>query len=300
MTADHAESGGVSRRRLLASLGVLAAASACTPGPAATGDGSSGAPAAAASSGRPSGGSTVPASSRTPSTAPTDPPVSPASSTQVADSTTSTGPAVGGPATGGPAAEVMRGAGTRPQVALTFHGAGDPAIARDVLDVIAARGARITVMVVGTWLDASPELAGVITAAGHELGNHTWTHPILADLAEDDMAAEINRCRDLLVALTGGPGTFFRPSSAQHATDLVRQVAGRSGYATCLSYDVDSTDWTDPGPRAIRQAVAAATAGSVVSLHFGHPGTVDALPGVLDDLAARGLAPVTASTLLAP
>lgn len=305
MTADHAESGGVSRRRLLASLGVLAAASACTPGPAATGGGSSGALAAAASSGRPSGGGAVTASSRTPSTAPTDPPVSPASPTQVADSTTSTGPAVGGPAvggpaTGGPAAEVMRGTGTRPQVALTFHGAGDPAIARDVLDVIAARGARITVMVVGSWLDASPELAGVITAAGHELGNHTWTHPILADLAEDDMAAEINRCRDLLVALTGGPGTFFRPSSAQHATDLVRQVAGRSGYATCLSYDVDSTDWTDPGPRAIRQAVAAATAGSVVSLHFGHPGTVGALPGVLDDLAARGLAPVTASTLLAP
>ena len=300
MTADHAESGGVSRRRLLASLGVLAAASACTPGPAATGDGSSGAPAAPASSGGPSGGGAVTASSRTPSTAPTDPPVSPASPTQVADSTTSTGPAVGGPAVGGPAAEVMRGTGTRPQVALTFHGAGDPAIARDALDVIAARGARITVMVVGTWLDASPELAGVITAAGHELGNHTWTHPILADLAEDDMAAEINRCRDLLVALTGGPGTFFRPSSAQHATDLVRQVAGRSGYATCLSYDVDSTDWTDPGPRAIRQAVAAATAGSVVSLHFGHPGTVGALPGVLDDLAARGLAPVTASTLLAP
>jgi peptidoglycan/xylan/chitin deacetylase (PgdA/CDA1 family) len=77
-------------------------------------------------------------------------------------------------------------------------------------------------------------------------------------------------------------------------------VAGRSGYATCLSYDIDSTDWTDPGPRAIQQAVAAATAGSVVSMHFGHPGTVEALPGILDDLSARGLTPVTASVLLAP
>ena len=285
MTPDRSASGGVSRRSLLASLGALAAASACTPG-AATEAGSS--------SGTTASGTPTPTTPAVSTAAPplSAPPAGPGSSS------TSTSAATSAPAAGEPAVEVLRGPGTRPQVALTFHGAGDPAIARAALDVLAQHQARVTVMVVGTWLDANPELAGAITAAGHELGNHTWTHPVLADLPEADMADEINRCRDLLVTLTGGPGAFFRPSSAQHATDLVRQVAGRSGYPTCLSYDVDSTDWTDPGVRAIRQAVAAATAGSVVSLHFGHPGTVDALPGLLDDLAARGLTPVTASALL--
>ena len=202
--------------------------------------------------------------------------------------------------TGGPAEEVGRGSGTRPQVALTFHGAGDPAIAQNFLDILASRQTNITVMVVGTWLAANPGLAGVIASAGHELGNHTWTHPVLADLSYAGIQDEIIRCRDLLAQLTGSPGAFFRQSSAQHATDQILEIAGRSGYATCLSYDIDSTDWTDPGPQAIRQAVSAATAGSVVSLHFGHPGTVAALPGILDDLAARGLTPVTASTLLTP
>jgi len=202
--------------------------------------------------------------------------------------------------TGGPAVEIARTRGTRPQVALTFHGAGDPAIAQNLLDVLGSRQANVTVMTVGTWLAANPNLAGVIASAGHELGNHTWTHPVLADLSYAGIQDEIVRCRDLLAQLTGSPGAFFRQSSAQHATDQILEIAGRSGYATCLSYDIDSTDWTDPGPQAIRQAVSAATAGSVVSLHFGHPGTVAALPGILDDLAARGLTPVTASTLLAP
>ena len=66
-----------------------------------------------------------------------------------------------------------------------------------------------------------------------------------------------------------------------------------------LSYDVDSRDFTDPGAVVIRRNVASVTAGSVVSLQLGHRGTLDALPGVLDDLAARGLRPVTASALFA-
>jgi peptidoglycan/xylan/chitin deacetylase (PgdA/CDA1 family) len=77
----------------------------------------------------------------------------------------------------------------------------------------------------------------------------------------------------------------------------VLRLAGAAGYATVLSYDVDSRDFTDPGATAIRHAVAAATPGSVVSMHLGHPDTLTALPGLLDDLTARGLNPVTASAL---
>jgi peptidoglycan/xylan/chitin deacetylase (PgdA/CDA1 family) len=283
MTADRPDSGGLSRRSLLASIGVLAAASACSPAATTAQAPSAGSSSAAGSVTAPALTTSADSSSVSPSPTPSTPAISPSAT----------------PPVGGPAVEVVRGSGTRPQVALTFHGAGDPAIAQDVLDVLGAHQAHVTVMVVGTWLAANPRLAGVIASAGHELGNHTWTHPVLTDLPESGIRDEIDHCRDLLVQLTGSPGAFFRQSSAQHATDQIREVAGRSGYATCLSYDIDSTDWTDPGPAAIRQAVAAATAGSVVSMHFGHPGTVEALPGILDDLTARGLTPVTASTLLA-
>ena len=61
---------------------------------------------------------------------------------------------------------------------------------------------------------------------------------------------------------------------------------------------MDSLDFTDPGAATVRSQVATASRGSIVSMHFGHQDTVTALPGVLGDLAARGLTPVTVSTLL--
>lgn len=120
----------------------------------------------------------------------------------------------------------------------------------------------------------------------------------MADMATPTVLSEIERCRDELVALVGTPGAFFRQSSAQTATQQELVEAGVAGYSRVLSYDIDGLDWKDPGPTVIRAAVATATAGSVVSLHLGHQGTVAALPGILTDLSARGLRPVTATELL--
>ena len=193
--------------------------------------------------------------------------------------------------------ELVHAGSGRPQVALTFHGAGDLDLARRVLTVLHDRGAVVTVLAVGTWLQHYPDAARLVTDLGHELGNHTWSHPDLAALGRDGIRTEIERCRDRIAAATGGPGAFFRPSQAQHATPEIRAIAAAAGYPTVLSYDIDSRDFTDPGPAAVRRNVAPVAAGGVVSMHLGHPGTLAALPGLLDDLAARGLAPVTASTL---
>ncbi|NMH99536.1 polysaccharide deacetylase family protein [Pseudonocardia acidicola] len=203
------------------------------------------------------------------------------------------------PARTGPATEIERAGSGRPEVALTFHGAGDLDLARKVLTEFHDRGAAVTVLAVGTWLQQYPDAAKMVTDLGHELGNHTWSHPDLAALGEAGIRAEIEKCRDRIAALTGGPGDFFRPSQAQHATAEVRKLAGAAGYPKVLSYDVDSRDFTDPGVTAIRHYIAAAGPGSVVSMHLGHPGTLAAVPGILDDLAARGLTPVTAGRLFA-
>jgi peptidoglycan/xylan/chitin deacetylase (PgdA/CDA1 family) len=200
----------------------------------------------------------------------------------------------------GPAVEFAHGPRTRAEVALTFHGAGDPGIARDLLAVFAAHRAAVTVLAVGSWLSTYPAFAHDIVTGGHELGNHTYNHLDIDSLDQQSAQQEIVRCRDLLQRLTGTGGAHFRPSQTQHASPLVLRLAGAAGYSVCLSYDIDSLDWTDPGADAIRRNVQAATAGSIVSMHFGHSGTVSAMPAILDDLAGRGLAPVTATTLLRP
>jgi peptidoglycan/xylan/chitin deacetylase (PgdA/CDA1 family) len=201
--------------------------------------------------------------------------------------------------TSGPAVEITHGARDKPAVALTFHGAGDVGLARQILQIANARGARITVMVVGTWLSDNPGIAAEIVAGGHLLGNHTWSHQDINSMSEDEMRQEVIRCRDLLIQTAGTPGAYFRPSQTQTANALMKQVAGAAGYAITLSYDVDSMDYTDPGAAAVRKNLTAAQAGSIVSMHLGHQDTVDALPDVLDDLKARDLAAVTVGELLA-
>ncbi|MFI7352467.1 polysaccharide deacetylase family protein [Streptomyces avidinii] len=197
--------------------------------------------------------------------------------------------------------EIDHGPRDRPRVALTFHGNGDPAIARAVLAAAEKGGARVTVLAIGSWLDAHPELARRILDGGHELGNHTQRHLAINDMSEAEAYAEITGCAQRLKRLTGSIGTWFRPSQTQYATPLVRKLAQRAGYPHVLSYDVDSLDFTSPGAAAvIRTVTGTIRPGSVVSLHFGYADTVDAMPPLLEELARRKLRAVTTTELLTP
>lgn len=184
-------------------------------------------------------------------------------------------------------------------VALTFHGQGDRKSTTALLTEAERAGARITVLAVGQWLDAEPQLARRVLDGGHELGNHTMRHLSICSMSAKAAYAEITECADRLRRLTGGIGRWFRPSRAKRATDEVVRLARKAGYPHILSYDVDSLDFTDPGAEAVRRTVLGAVRpGSVVSLHFGHAGTVAALPAILDGLHRRGLRAVTTTELL--
>ncbi|MBD0710650.1 MULTISPECIES: polysaccharide deacetylase family protein [unclassified Streptomyces] len=199
----------------------------------------------------------------------------------------------------GQPAEIDHGPRDRPRVALTFHGQGDPALARTVLAHAEDAGARVTVLAVGSWLDAHPELARRVLDGGHDLGNHTQHHIDVDALTEDEAYAEIDACATRLRRLTGSIGTWFRPSRTQHAAPAVLRAARRAGYPHVLAYDVDSLDHTSPGADAIvRNVTGPLRPGSVVSLHLGYPGTAAALPLLLAALDRRGLRAVTTTELL--
>jgi peptidoglycan/xylan/chitin deacetylase (PgdA/CDA1 family) len=195
--------------------------------------------------------------------------------------------------------QVVHGPRDRPQVALTFHGQGPISMAEALLAEAERAGARVSVLAVGTWLVQYPQIARRILSRGHDLGNHTMHHLDIAAMDAAGAYAEISGCAQELRVLTGSAGRWFRPSQTQYATPLIEREARRAGYQTCVSYDVDSLDYTDPGPDAIVATVLrSARPGSIVSLHFGHAGTVTALPAILRGLTGRGLRPVTLTALL--
>lgn len=145
--------------------------------------------------------------------------------------------------------QIDHGPRDRPRVALTFHGQGDPAIARAVLAEAERAHARITVLAVGSWLDEHPDMARRILDGGHDLGNHTQSHVDISAMGEAAAYAEITGCAQRLRRLTGSIGTWFRPSRSRYATPLVQRLARRAGYPHVLSYDVDSSTSPLQAPR---------------------------------------------------
>lgn len=224
-------------------------------------------------------------------------PPSTARPTSGSPSPTATRPGAQDPTASG--ADLVHGPRDVPAVALTFHGAGDPSLTRGALAALAAADAKVTVMAVGTWLQQNPSLARAVLDAGHELGNHTWSHQAMRRLGPVACRTEIARAKALITELAGTPVRWFRPSGTPTSTATIRAAALTSGYDRCLSYDVDPLDYTDPGAAAVTRGVLSAVRpGSIVSLHLGHAGTVAALPDVLAGLADRGLRAVTTSSLV--
>ena len=201
---------------------------------------------------------------------------------------------------GQPAEVVFSGPRTRHQVAFTFHLSGDPALVSRLLDTAAEADVSISLFAVGRWLAEHPALVQRILAAGHDLDNHTWSHPVLGRLSGPAVAAEIRRCRAALTQATGSGGRYFRPSGMTRPTPLVLAEAGAAGYPLVVAYDVDPRDYTDPGADAVAARVTARLRpGSIVSLHTGHTGTITALAPILTTARARGLQPVRLQQLLA-
>jgi peptidoglycan/xylan/chitin deacetylase (PgdA/CDA1 family) len=188
-------------------------------------------------------------------------------------------------------------------VALTFHVNGDRGLVDALLDLLAARRTVVTAFMVGAFVDANADVLPRIVHDGHEVANHTYNHLTFAELAVDQMTSEVVRCRDALSRAAGTPGRFFRPSGTSNGTEpptaAELAVIGAAGYTAVAGFDVDPSDYADPGSEAVvSRTVAGMQAGSIVSLHAGHQGTLDALPAILDDLDRRGLHPATLSTLL--
>ncbi len=212
-----------------------------------------------------------------------------------------------------PASFVIRRGGDVPgKVVLTFDDGPSPEWTPKILDILKAKGVHASFFIVGENGAANPRLVQRILAEGHELGNHTFTHPNLGETPDSVAGIELNATQRLIEALTGRSTRLFRPpyfgdaepSTAQEIAPM--GVAERLGYLT-VGLKVDPDDWQQPSAGKIVQRVIAQTTdpdperrGQVVLLHDGggdRSRTVAALPEMIDALREKGLEFVTISEL---
>ena len=212
-----------------------------------------------------------------------------------------------------PASFVVRRAGEMPgKIALTFDDGPDPQWTPKILDILKEKGVHATFFIIGENGAAYPRLVQRALAEGHDLGNHTFTHPNLGETPNGVAALELNATQRLIEALTGRSTRLCRPpylgdaepTSAEEIAPM--QEAERLGYLI-VGLKVDPDDWQKPAPELIVERVVAQATdpdpekrGQIVLLHDAggdRAATVAALPKLIDALRAKGFEFATVSEL---
>jgi peptidoglycan/xylan/chitin deacetylase (PgdA/CDA1 family) len=184
-------------------------------------------------------------------------------------------------------------------LAMTFDDGPHPQHTPRLLDMLKQRGIKATFFVVGQNAAQYPEILKRIAAEGHELANHSYTHPILNPLGEGGIREQLDKTHQAVLGATGVTMKLLRPPYGALTENMRRWTRQTFGYSTVL-WDVDPLDWkVRDAARVQSEILGHARAGSIVLAHDIHKTTVDAMPETLDALAAKGFKFATVSELIA-
>jgi len=182
------------------------------------------------------------------------------------------------------------------EVALTFDDGPRPEVARELLNVLGKEEVKATFFVVGSQVEKHPALVRRMMNEGHEVGNHTYSHPRLNGLDAAGIKAEIARCDKAIFQATGARTNLFRPPGMRY-DDVVIDTAQDLNYVT-VHWNVGAQDFVGRDTSKVAQKVLNNTRpGSVILLH-GHPDTLRAIPEIVRTLRAKGYRFVTVSQML--
>lgn len=186
-------------------------------------------------------------------------------------------------------------------VALTFDFGSDAGNLSRILQTLGDRGVKATFFATGQAATNNPAAVRSVVTQGHEIGNHSYSHPYFTQLTSAQMADELSRASTAIRNASGqAPKPYFRPPYGDY-NSAVLQAAGNAGYTHTIMWTIDTVDWRGVSSASIRdKVVGGATPGTIVLMHVGGgaTGTPDALPGMIDGLRANGYRLVTLSELM--
>jgi peptidoglycan/xylan/chitin deacetylase (PgdA/CDA1 family) len=185
-----------------------------------------------------------------------------------------------------------------PYIAMTFDDGPSATLTPKLLDLLAARHVKATFFVIGENVAEHPEIVARAAREGHEIGNHSWSHPNFAKMSQESVRSQLKRTDDAIKSAIGNRPTLLRPPYGSITDREKHWIHDEFGYQIIL-WDVDPYDWKRPGPAVVRNRILKETqSGSIVLSHDIHTGTIEAMPSTLDALEAKGFQFVTVSELI--
>src|SRR5438874_11431461 len=186
-----------------------------------------------------------------------------------------------------------------PYIAMTFADGPSATLTPKLLDLLAAHHIKATFFVIGENVAEHPEIVARAAREGHEIANHSWSHPNFGKMSQESVRSQLQRTHDAIKSAIGKSPTLLRPPYGSITEREKRWIHDEFGYDIIL-WDVDPLDWKRPGSAVVRNRILKETRpGSIVLSHDIHRGTVEAMPSTFDELEAKGFKFVTVSELLA-
>lgn len=182
---------------------------------------------------------------------------------------------------------------TRKAVALTFDDGPSPKTTPVALDLLKKYNAKGTFFMVGHDVEGNEDIIKRVIAEGHQIGNHSWDHPVLTKISLEKAKSQINDTTAALKKASGLDVHIMRPPYG--AINGAIQAAVDQSF---ILWDVDTLDWKNRNTASIMKEVRKAQAGSIILMHDIHQTTIDALPLILQYLTEQGFEMVTIEELM--
>ena len=183
------------------------------------------------------------------------------------------------------------------KIAISFDAAWGQTYTEDILKTLEKYNVKSTFFLVGFWVDKYPDLVKKIYGQGHEIGNHSSTHPKMSTLSDAKIKEELESTSEKIQKITGKKPIVFRPPFGDYDNDMLR-VCSDLGYYT-IQWDVDSLDWKEIGvEHVVDKVVKNVKSGSIVLFHNNAKYITGYLPLIIEKLQEEGYKIVPVSELI--
>jgi peptidoglycan-N-acetylglucosamine deacetylase len=195
-----------------------------------------------------------------------------------------------------PAAPIYRGNPEKPMVSFIINVAWGNEYLPDMLATLKKHNVTASFFLEGRWVKENPDLAKMIAESGHEIGNHSYTHPDMAKLSPAEIKNQLEKTNAVIEATTGSSVKWFGPPSGSY-NDGVVKIADVLGLRTII-WTVDTIDWQKPAPETIVQRVVTKVHPGALILMHPTDSTAKALDRLITTIKQKGLKLGTVSETL--
>ena len=166
----------------------------------------------------------------------------------------------------------------------------------NILKTLEENNVKITFFMVGDWIEKYPEAAKKISQAGHEIGNHSYSHPHVNNLTLEKNIEEIKKCNQLIESITGTKCTLYRGPYGEYNNTVIE--AAKQENCSTIQWNLDTLDYKNLTAEEMWNRIEKISSGDIVLMHNGTEHTADSLQSIIQKIKAKGLSIVKVSELI--